>query len=77
MKPLGKTIQIFLPEGDPRGVKIAEVTSRNISAILSRSTIYRRMEEGEFPKSFGLGGGAVAWLESDVLEWMEGILTSR
>lgn len=34
MKPTGKTIQIYLPDGNPRGVKIAEITSRTISAIL-------------------------------------------
>jgi|SRR5947207_1439656 len=31
---LGKTIQIFLPDGNPRGVKIAEFTSRTVKAIL-------------------------------------------
>jgi hypothetical protein len=30
----GKTIQIFLPDGNPRGVKIAEFTSRTVQAIL-------------------------------------------
>lgn len=30
---LGKTIQIFLPNGNPRGVKIAEFTSRTVQAI--------------------------------------------
>lgn len=29
-----KTIQIFLPDGNPRGVKIAEFTSRTIQAVL-------------------------------------------
>jgi hypothetical protein len=33
-QPLGKTIQIFLPDGNPRGVKIAEFTSRTIQAVL-------------------------------------------
>ena len=33
-KPLGKTIQIFLPDGNPRGVKIAEFTSRTVQVIL-------------------------------------------
>lgn len=28
-----KTIQIFLPEGDPRGVRIAEITTRIVQAI--------------------------------------------
>lgn len=31
---LGKTIQIFLPDGNPRGVKIAEFTSRTVQAML-------------------------------------------
>ena len=31
---LGKTIQIYLPDGNPRSIKIAEVTSRTIQAIL-------------------------------------------
>lgn len=30
----GKTIQLFLPDGNPHGVKIAEFTSRTIQAIL-------------------------------------------
>jgi Domain of unknown function (DUF4357) len=33
-QPLGKTIQIFLPDGNPRGAKIAEFTSRTVQAIL-------------------------------------------
>ena len=34
MKSSGKTIQIYLPDGNPRGLKIAEITSRTIQAIL-------------------------------------------
>jgi hypothetical protein len=30
----GKTIQIFLPDGNPRSVKIAEITSRTVQGIL-------------------------------------------
>ncbi len=30
----GKTIQIYLPDGNPRSVKIAEITSRTVQAIL-------------------------------------------
>lgn len=32
MKP--QTIQIFLPDGNPRGVRIAEITNRTVKAIL-------------------------------------------
>ena len=31
---LGKTIQIFLPDGNPRSIKIAEITSRTVQGIL-------------------------------------------
>ncbi|MFK7802911.1 MAG: GIY-YIG nuclease family protein [Anaerolineae bacterium] len=34
MKFIGKTIQIYLPDGNPRSLKIAEITSRTVSAIL-------------------------------------------
>jgi hypothetical protein len=34
MKQTAKTIQIFLPDGNPRGLKIAEITSRTVSAFL-------------------------------------------
>jgi len=33
-QPTGKTIQIFLPDGNPRGVKIAEFTSCTVQALL-------------------------------------------
>jgi predicted GIY-YIG superfamily endonuclease len=33
MKPSPKTIQIFLPGGDPRGIRIAELTTRIVQAI--------------------------------------------
>jgi prophage regulatory protein len=38
---------------------------------LSRSTIYLRMANGEFPKSISLGGRAVGWLEEDIQHWLE------
>jgi hypothetical protein len=31
---LGKTIQIYLPDGNPRSIKVAEITSRTIQALL-------------------------------------------
>ncbi len=32
-KTKAKTIQIFLPDGNPRGIRIAEITSRTVAAI--------------------------------------------
>ena len=37
---------------------------------LSRSTIYLRMSNKEFPSSISLGGRAVGWLEQDIYEWI-------
>ena len=37
---LAKTIQIFLPDGNPRGVKLAQITSRTVLAVhVSRSML--------------------------------------
>ena len=38
---------------------------------LSRSTIYLRMANQEFPESISLGGRAVGWLERDINKWIE------
>ncbi|NAW59462.1 MULTISPECIES: AlpA family transcriptional regulator [Vibrio] len=45
---------------------------------LGRSTIYKFMaDETDFPKSVPLGGRAVAWVESEIEEWMELRLSMR
>ena len=38
---------------------------------LGRSSIYHKMSQGIFPKNFKLGLRAVAWLESDIEDWMK------
>jgi prophage regulatory protein len=39
---------------------------------LSRSTIYARIAAGTFPSPIDLGGGrAVAWLVSDIDDWIK------
>jgi len=37
---------------------------------LARSTIYKYIAETQFPKPVPLGGRAVAWLESEVQDWI-------
>lgn len=45
---------------------------------LGRSTIYKFMaDETDFPKSVPLGGRAVAWVESEIEDWMESRLSMR
>lgn len=44
---------------------------------LARSTIYKYLAEGVFPKSVSLGANKVAWLESEINEWIEEKLAQR
>lgn len=39
---------------------------------ISRSGIYQKMANGEFPKSISLGPRAVGWLESSIDDWIQG-----
>lgn len=40
------------------------------STGLARSTIYKYIDKGIFPKAVRLGGRAVAWVESEVQKWI-------
>lgn len=37
---------------------------------LSRTTIYRRISEGQFPKPVRLGGRTVGWIDQEIQEWI-------
>lgn len=37
---------------------------------LSRSTIYLRISQDQFPKPVNLGGRAVGWLDSEIETWL-------
>ena len=37
---------------------------------LSRSTLYLRISQGQFPKPVNLGGRAVGWLDSEIDTWL-------
>ena len=38
---------------------------------VSRSTVYRWMANGEFPKQVSLGSNTVAWLEAEIEDWIQ------
>ena len=45
---------------------------------LSRSTMYERIRQGEFPRPISLGAKAVGWLEHEIDAWLaERIAASR
>ena len=67
-----------------RLIRLPEVLSRT---GYGRTTIYRKMEDGDFPKNVKLGGPpkdpeafdsrAVAWIEDDVDQWIESRIKER
>ena len=67
-----------------RLIRLPEVLSRT---GYGRTTIYRKMEDGSFPKSVKLGGPpkdpeafdsrAVAWIEDEVDQWIESRIEER
>ncbi len=55
------------PRRVTRLIRLKEVQYR---VGLGRSTIYRWMAEGKFPKPVQLGGYAVAWAQEDIDAWI-------
>ena len=55
-------------------LRISEVLDR---VGVSRPTIYRWMSKGSFPKQIAIGANSVAWLESDVTQWMVDQMAAR
>lgn len=44
---------------------------------LSRSSIYQFIHEGRFPASVKLGSRSVAWVASEIEEWMTSCIDKR
>ena len=67
-----------------RFIRLSEVMTRT---GYGRTSIYRKMEEGSFPRSVKLGGPledsnafdcrAVAWIEDEVEQWIESRIDER
>ena len=67
-----------------RFIRLPEVLSRT---GYGRTSIYRKMEDGSFPRSVKLGGHpidpnvfdsrAIAWIEDEVEQWMESRIEER
>lgn len=55
------------------------IKRREVQALTSLSTseLYRRMNAGTFPAQINLGPKAVAWLESEILKWIDERVASR
>ena len=67
-----------------RLIRLPEVLSRT---GYGRTTIYRKMEDGSFPRSVKLGGPpidpnvfdsrAIAWIEDEIEQWIESRIEER
>ena len=67
-----------------RFIRLPEVLTRT---GYGRTTIYRKMEDGSFPRSVKLGGPpidpnvfdsrAVAWIEDEVEQWIDSRIEGR
>ena len=67
-----------------RLIRLPEVLSRT---GYGRTTIYRKMEDGSFPRSVKLGGPpidpnvfdsrAIAWIEDEVEQWIDSRIEER
>ena len=67
-----------------RFIRLPEVLSRT---GYGRTSIYRKMEDGSFPRCVNLGGPledpnafdcrAIAWIEEEVDQWMESMIEER
>lgn len=44
---------------------------------LARSTVYKYIAEGIFPKPISLGGRCVGWLECEVHAWIQSRVVER
>ena len=72
------------PKQKHRFIRLNEVMSRT---GYGRTSIYRKMKDGSFPKSLKLGGppkdpsifdsSAVAWIEDEVDQWIESRINDR
>ncbi|MEE2000022.1 AlpA family transcriptional regulator [Alkalimonas sp. MEB108] len=51
----------------PRLLRMPSVQDR---VGLCKASIYNRIKDGTFPKPVSLGGKSVAWLESDINQWI-------
>lgn len=63
----------ILDKSTSRLVRLPEVMSR---VGLSRSSIYKRMAEGAFPKNRSLGAKCAVWVEAEIDIWIEQVSNS-
>lgn len=62
-----------MPQAE-RFIKLPEVMNKT---GLGQSSIYRKMNTGDFPRSIQLNKNNIVWLESEVNAWMQAQIEKR
>ena len=57
----------------PRFIRLPQVVEMT---GLGKTTIYRWINHGAFPKQIQIGGKSVVWNERDVIDWMNAQITN-
>ncbi len=63
-----------MPKNNIRLIRFREVLTMT---GLSRSSLYRFIDENQFPPQVQLGGRAVAWVEGEVQDWIKMRINNR
>lgn len=58
-------------------MKLIRLTQVMECTGLARSTVYKFIAQGDFPKPVKLGVRVAAWVEAEVLAWMEDKVAMR
>ena len=71
-----KFIEFSMKHLEAKLLRIKQVQDRT---GLSKSYIYQLCNQNQFPKSIQLvaGGSSVAWVESEILEWIDSRIKAR
>ena len=58
-------------------MKVLRLDAVVLSTGLARSTIYKLIGSGEFPRPVPLTGRSVGWIESEVVDWIRSRIEER
>jgi prophage regulatory protein len=57
--------------------KIIKLTDVQNITTFSRSTIYRLISQGKFPKQIKLSERSAGWIEQEVLDYLDNCINNR
>lgn len=52
-------------------MKVLRLTDVQDKTGLAKSTVYKYVDAGLFPRPIYLGGRAVGWIDSEIHEWLQ------